>query len=108
MGLFAQGENDGGVFEIARRAKRYYQNMDNSLKLKRSKKKKTGYIYIYSIYYFFFFFSRFFLSLAGAVECRRRPQHPVFPRVFYFQSIKINITLLLPNIVNIICSTFKS
>ena len=56
VGLFARAKNDGGVFEIARRTKRYYQNMDNSLKPKRSKKKKTGYIYIYSIYYFFFFF----------------------------------------------------
>lgn len=49
-------KKEGGVFEIARRAKRYYQNMDNSLKPKRSKKEKKGYIYIYSIYYFFFFF----------------------------------------------------
>lgn len=49
-------KNDGGDFEIARRTKRYYQNMDNSLKPKRSKKEKKGYIYIYSIYYFFFFF----------------------------------------------------
>lgn len=58
------------------------------IKTKKVEKEKNGlYIYIFNILFFFFFFSRFFLSLAGAVECRRRPQPPVFPRVFYFQSI---------------------
>lgn len=79
------------------------------IKTKKGEKGKKGvYIYIFNILFFFFFFSRFFLSLSGAVECRRRPQPPVFPRVFYFQSIKIHITLVLTNIYNIICSRFKS
>lgn len=79
------------------------------IKTKKVEKEKNGlYIYIFNILFFFFFLAVFFLSLAGAVECRRRPQPPVFSRVFYFQSIKIHITLLLTNVANIICSTFKS
>nr|DAE07538.1 MAG TPA: hypothetical protein [Podoviridae sp. ctnCN2] len=60
--------------------------MDNSLKLKRSKKKKTGYIYIYSIYYFFFFFFSRFSSLSRVLLNAAAARNPLFFLAFFYSS----------------------
>ena len=86
VGLFARAKNDGGVFGIARRAKRYYQNMDNSLKPKRSKKGKKGvYIYIFNILFFFFFLADFFLSLLLLLNAAAA-RNPLFFLGFFISS----------------------